>query len=249
MRRKILAGNWKMNKSYKDAIQLTESIVTSDFDETIQLIVIPPSVYVSELSKITSSTRVELGLQNSSQYDLGAYTGEISASMIKSVGAQYAIVGHSERRQYFNEQNDVLALKINQLLSNDLTPIYCCGEVFEDRKNEVHFSVVESQIEEGLFHLNEAQILKCIIAYEPVWAIGTGVTATSTQAQEMHLFIRKLIIEKFGKDIANEISILYGGSCNPSNSKELFANPDVDGGLIGGASLIAEDFIALANSF
>ena len=169
--------------------------------------------------------------------------------MIRSVGAQYVLVGHSERREYFSEQNADLALKVNQLLNNDLTPIYCCGEVLEEREKENHFNLVKSQIEEGLFHLNENQILKTVVAYEPVWAIGTGVTASSDQAQEMHHFIRTLLVDKYGADLANAISILYGGSCKPSNAQELFANKDVDGGLIGGASLNAQDFIAIANSF
>jgi triosephosphate isomerase len=159
------------------------------------------------------------------------------------------LVGHSERREYFNESNEMLAEKTNLLLKNELTPIFCCGEVLEEREKENHFNLIESQLNEGLFHLDSEQILNCIIAYEPVWAIGTGVTASSDQAQEMHEFIRKLLVNKYGEDIAEAISILYGGSCKPSNAKELFANPDVDGGLIGGASLNTADFIAIANSF
>lgn len=249
MRKKIVAGNWKMNKSHDEAIELIQSIAASSYEESIHLIVFPPTVYVSEITKITASTEISVGVQNSSQYDAGAYTGEVSSSMIKSIGAEYALVGHSERREYFNEKNDELAQKVNQLLSDGLTPVYCCGEVLKEREDENHFNIIKNQIEEGVFHLNENQIQNCILAYEPVWAIGTGVTASSDQAQEMHQFIRSLLVEKYGIDVADSISILYGGSCKPSNAKELFANPDVDGGLIGGASLVAEDFIAIANSF
>jgi len=238
-----------MNKSHSEAIDLVGNLLNLSYDDNVQLILIPPAVYASEISKLTESCSVAVGVQNSSQHDSGAYTGELSASMIKSINVQYALVGHSERREYFNEQNSDLALKVNQLLEKDLTPIYCCGEVLAERENENHFNIIKNQIEEGLFHLDENQLQNCVIAYEPVWAIGTGVTASSEQAQEMHHFIRTLLIKKYGVDVANSISILYGGSCKPVNAKELFANPDVDGGLIGGASLVADDFIAIANSF
>lgn len=248
MRNKIVAGNWKMNKIHSEAIGLVNEIVGSAYHEYVQLIVIPPAFYVSEIAKITGSSSVGVGVQNSSEHESGAYTGELSATMIKSVGAQYVLVGHSERRECFNEQNTDLAIKVDQLLNNDLTPIYCCGEVLEERERENHFNLVKSQIYEGLFHLNENEILKVVLAYEPVWAIGTGVTASSDQAQEMHHYIRNLLVDKYGIDVANSISIIYGGSCNPGNAKELFSNPDVDGGLIGGASLNSVDFIAIANS-
>ncbi|PCJ24595.1 MAG: triose-phosphate isomerase [Flavobacteriales bacterium] len=249
MRIKIVAGNWKMNKSHSEAIELVQKIMASDYDNSVQLIVFPPSIYASEIAKITSSSATALGIQNCSEYDSGAYTGQLSASMIRSMNVKYVLVGHSEIREYFNEQNKTLASKINQLITNDLTPIYCCGEVLQEREKGNHFNLVKSQIEEGLFHLDENQIAKCVIAYEPVWAIGTGVTASSSQAQEMHHFIRSLLAEKYSENVAGSISILYGGSCNPENSQELFANPDIDGGLIGGASLNAVDFIAIANSF
>jgi len=169
--------------------------------------------------------------------------------MIKSTGAKYIIIGHSERRNYFNESNAMLAKKINLVLSNNLLPIYCCGERLEERNTNIYFDVVKKQINDGLFHLSSLEISKVIIAYEPVWAIGTGLNATPQQAQEMHKFIRKVVSDKFGEQIANSISILYGGSCNAKNAKELFANPDVDGGLIGGASLIASDFVKIIQSF
>ena len=249
MRKKIVAGNWKMNKTHAEAIELASGIVEASYDESVQLIVIPPSVFAAEIEEITSESNVGVGVQNSSQYESGAYTGELSSEMIKSIGVECVLVGHSERREYFNESNTVLAEKTNQLLKNNLTPIFCCGEVLEEREKENHFNLIESQLNEGLFHLDKTQILNCIIAYEPVWAIGTGVTASSVQAQEMHQFIRKLLVTNYGENVANNISILYGGSCKPSNAKELFSNPDVDGGLIGGASLNPTDFIAIANSF
>jgi len=238
-----------MNKTHSEAIELITGIVEASYDDDIQLIVVPPAIFAAEIEEISSDSKVGVGVQNSSQHESGAYTGELSAAMIKSIGVEYVLVGHSERRECFNESNTVLAEKTNQLLKNNLTPIFCCGEVLEEREKENHFNLIEAQLNEGLFHLNSAQILNCVIAYEPVWAIGTGVTASSDQAQEMHHFIRKLLVAKYGENIANDISILYGGSCKPSNAKELFANADVDGGLIGGASLNAADFIALANSF
>lgn len=249
MRKKIVAGNWKMNKSFSEAKKLITELTASQYDENVEMIVIPPALFVSELVKMTNDSSIKIGVQNSSDKENGALTGEIAANMVSSVGAKYALVGHSERREYFNEQNDVLAEKVNQLLVNNLIPIYCCGELLEERENGNHFNLVKSQIVEGLFHLSEQEILKCIIAYEPVWAIGTGVTASSEQAQEMHAHIRSLLAEQYGNEVAQNISILYGGSCNPANAQELFACEDVDGGLIGGASLVSEKFVAIANSF
>lgn len=249
MRKKIVAGNWKMNKSFSKAKELINDLILSKYDEDVQMIVIPPALYTSEMVNATKSSNIKVGVQNTSDKEKGAFTGELAANMVSSVGAEYGLVGHSERREYFNEQNNVLAGKVNQLLANNVTPIYCCGEVLEERENNNHFNLVKSQIVEGLFHLSESEMLSCVIAYEPVWAIGTGVTATSEQAQEMHAFIRKVVGEKYGEEVAQKITILYGGSCKPSNAKELFACADVDGGLIGGASLVAEDFVAIANSF
>lgn len=249
MRKKIVAGNWKMNKSFTEAKLLVEEILASDYDNQVELILFPPALYISMAVDATADNKINVGVQNASQHEKGAFTGEISATMIHSIGAKYSLVGHSERRQYFNETNHDLALKVNQLLANNITPIYCCGEMLPEREGGTHFDVVKQQIEQGLFHLSLDQMKNCIIAYEPVWAIGTGVTATADQAQEMHAFIRTLLADKFGQNVAEEITILYGGSCNPSNAKELFSNQDVDGGLIGGASLVAENFIAIANSF
>lgn len=249
MRKKIVAGNWKMNKSFKEAKELVAELVVSEYDKNVEMIIIPPALYVAEMVCLTDNSGIKVGVQNSSDKESGAFTGELSASMLKSTGASYGVVGHSERREYFHEQNNILAEKVNQLLINNIIPIYCCGEVLEEREKENHFNLVKSQIIEGLFHLSETEILKCIVAYEPVWAIGTGVTATSSQAQEMHAFIRNLLVEKYGNEVAQKISILYGGSCNPANAKELFSCADVDGGLIGGASLVAQNFVAIANSF
>lgn len=249
MRKKIVAGNWKMNKTFSEAKELAHQLVNSSYDAQVDMILFPPALYVSDLVDIASELAIGVGLQNVSEHDKGAFTGEISADMIASVGAEYCLVGHSERREYFGEQNQVLSQKIKQLLLNKITPIYCCGEILVEREKGNHFNLVKSQIKEGLFHLSSEEILSCIVAYEPVWAIGTGVTATSDQAQEMHSFIRGVISEKYGLEVASKISILYGGSCNPENAKELFACNDVDGGLIGGASLVAEKFISIANSF
>lgn len=249
MRDKIVAGNWKMNKSLEEALQLVDELDSLTFDSTVKIIVIPPFPFIySVVNKLEKST-IKVGAQNCAIQESGAYTGEVAAAMLKSVGASYVVVGHSERRSYFNEQNKDLVEKVNQSLKNNLTPIYCCGELLEERENNNHFKVIESQINEGLFHLSKEEILKSIIAYEPVWAIGTGVTASPEQAQEMHAFIRSLVAQKYNQQIADSISILYGGSCNPKNARELFSLPDVDGGLIGGASLKADDFIAIANSY
>jgi triosephosphate isomerase (TIM) len=249
MRDKIVAGNWKMNKNLEEALQLVNELKVANVDLTPKIIVIPPFPFINSIVNTLENSPIKVGAQNCSTQDSGAYTGEVSASMLKSVGAQYVVVGHSERRSYFNEQNEGLAEKVNQCLSNGLTPIYCCGELLEERESNNHFKIVESQINEGLFNLSESKMIDTVIAYEPVWAIGTGVTASPDQAQEMHAFIRALIAQKYNQQVADSISILYGGSCNPKNAKELFSLPDVDGGLIGGASLKSVDFIAIANSF
>jgi triosephosphate isomerase len=200
-------------------------------------------------SDIAAENGFMIGAQNLSQWESGAYTGEISASMLHSMGISHCILGHSERRTYFGETDKVIATKIDLALKYGITPIYCCGEVLAERQAEKHFEVVKTQVSEALFHLGKEAVKEVVIAYEPVWAIGTGVTASSDQAQEMHGFIRSLLTEKYGSEVSDEISILYGGSCNAKNAVELFANPDVDGGLIGGASLKAADFVTIVNSF
>lgn len=249
MRKKIVAGNWKMNTDLNQAIDLVQQIRLSHYNKNAILIIIPPFPFLYSIVETTNNSVIQVGAQNCNKNKNGAYTGEVSAEMLKSVGVKYVIIGHSERRTYFKETNQELAEKIKECLNNQLIPIYCCGELLEDRMNENHFEVVKNQLSEGLFHLSSLQMHTVVIAYEPVWAIGTGVTASPDQAQEMHLFIRQFIAKKYGDNIANSTPILYGGSCNASNSKELFALPDVDGGLIGGASLKAVDFVSISNSF
>lgn len=252
MRRNIVSGNWKMNKSFTEADDLLFAIkeeLTKNPVKNAKVIICPPAVFIELATDVADEVEISVGGQNVSQFDNGAYTGEISAAMLSSMEVDYCIVGHSERRKYFGENNQDLAVKVNKLLEEDISPIYCCGEILEEREANQQFAVVETQISEGLFHLNADEIENVVIAYEPVWAIGTGKTATGEQAQEMHAFIRGLLTQKYGDVVANNISILYGGSCNAANAKSLFANADVDGGLIGGASLKAEDFIKIANSF
>jgi len=252
MRKKIVAGNWKMNKTFEEAddllFDLAEALQDLELDNE-EVIICPPAVYLEMSTDVGLENNFSVGAQNCSNKEAGAYTGEISAAMLKSLDVQYCIVGHSERRKYFNETHQQLAEKVDLLLNNEIQPIFCCGEVLEEREAEKHFDVVKAQISDSLFHLNEDELRNIVIAYEPVWAIGTGKTASSEQAQEMHAFIRSILAEKYNENLANDISILYGGSCNPKNAKELFAQSDVDGGLIGGASLKAEDFVAIVKSF
>lgn len=253
MRKKIVAGNWKMNKDYTDGLSLFSEVINMVKDEIIgeqQVIVCAPYIHLHSLSALGKGyTQVSIGAQNAHQEDSGAYTGEISASMLSSIGVEYVILGHSERRQYFGENNELLAKKTDAALKNNLKPIFCIGETLTERENETYFDVVKSQLAEGTFHLAEADFAKLVIAYEPVWAIGTGVTASSAQAQEIHAFIRKEIAAKYGDTVAQETTILYGGSCNPKNADELFSQPDIDGGLIGGASLKSRDFVDIAKAF
>lgn len=250
MRKKIVAGNWKMNLQLDEAKQLLQEIKAVGKNVSdVNLIINPPALYISLFKELLEGSTIALGAQNCSEHEAGAYTGEIAAQMIKSCGANYVIVGHSERRGYYHETNTIIAEKINRALAADLTPIFCCGELLSEREENNHFKVVEQQLKEGLFHLNENEFKKLVIAYEPVWAIGTGVTATAEQAQEMHAFIRKVLKDSYSEETSQNCPILYGGSCNASNAKELFANPDIDGGLIGGASLKAADFLAIAQSF
>jgi triosephosphate isomerase len=251
MRKRIVAGNWKMNTTLPEGFGLVRDVVgkSARVPTGVDLIVIPPFTHLSEIVKIAKGSRVQVGAQNCAVWDKGAYTGEVSAAMLASTGVQHVVLGHSERREYFGEDNTTLFKKIKLALAAKLNTIYCCGEKLNEREGNNHFAVVEEQINESLFGLTPDEVRSIVIAYEPVWAIGTGRNATAGQAQEMHRFIRNLIANKFGKGIADGISILYGGSCKPSNAAETFAQPDVDGGLIGGASLVADDFIAIACSF
>lgn len=248
MRTKIVAGNWKMNMNFQDAEELIDEIMTlvEEKEPSCDIIICPPFPYLEMATdQAADSNLFSVGAQNVSSYDKGAYTGEVSAEMLSSLDVDFCIIGHSERRKYFNEDNATLATKITKVLANEIVPIYCVGETLEEREANRHFDIIRKQLEEGLFHLGENDIENVIIAYEPVWAIGTGKTATPEQAQEIHAFIRSLVAEKYGKDIADAIHILYGGSCNAKNATELFAQPDVDGGLIGGASLKAQDFVSI----
>lgn len=253
MRKNIVAGNWKMNKTFEEAEELIDNLMTkleeTQLGENTLMLVCPPFPYLEMAVEYSDDSYFLAGAQNVSDKEEGAYTGEVSAAMLQSLDVQYCIVGHSERRAYYGETDAIVAAKVNQLIVHDIHPVVCCGEVLEEREGNRQFDVVRKQISEGLFHLSAESFGQVIIAYEPVWAIGTGKTATPQQAQEMHAFIRSLIAEKYGQAVADETSILYGGSCKPSNAHELFANPDVDGGLIGGASLKADDFMAIATAF
>ncbi|RAJ37102.1 triose-phosphate isomerase [Pedobacter cryoconitis] len=251
MRKKIVAGNWKMNTDYAEGISLFSEIVNIVRDEKKGdqiAIICAPFIHLNSLSKLGGDV-VKIGAQNCHQKESGAFTGEISAKMIKSVGCEYVIVGHSERRQYFAESDALLADKTNIALANQLTPIFCIGETLDERNNGNFFEILKGQLENGLFHLSPEDFAKVVIAYEPVWAIGTGLTATAEQAQEVHEFIRAEVAGKFGEAAAEETSILYGGSCTPKNAPELFAQKDIDGGLIGGASLKSRDFADIIKTF
>ena len=247
MRKNIVAGNWKMNNNLQEGLTLATELEKILRGRTIHCDVVigTPFIHLASVVAAIDTTAIGVSAQNCADKASGAYTGEVSAAMIASTGAKYVILGHSERRAYYGETDAILREKVLLALANGLTPIFCVGEVLEEREANRHFGVVRAQVENALFNLSEADFANIVIAYEPVWAIGTGKTATSAQAQEMHAFIRQLLIEKYGADIANDTSILYGGSCNAGNAKELFANPDVDGGLIGGASLSVDKFLPI----
>jgi len=246
MRKKIVAGNWKMNKTLAEATALTAeliSLISAEVKNNAVVVLCTPFPYLLKVKEQLGDSKIAVGAQNCSEHESGAYTGETSTAMLKSMQIPYVIVGHSERRQYFGENGPLLAKKVDRALANGLTPIFCNGEPLEIREKGTHEALVKQQTEESLFHLSAADIQKVVIAYEPVWAIGTGKTATSQQAQDMHAVIRGHIAAKYGKDVAESISILYGGSVKPDNAKELFSCKDVDGGLVGGASLKARDFV------
>ncbi len=250
MRKKIVAGNWKMNLTFPEGIKLINDIIQgSESLSDVQLVIAPPFTYSHEASKILEKTNIGLAAQNCTNNEEGAFTGEISAKMLNSIGVKYVILGHSERRAYYGETDEIVNEKIKLALKYSINPIVCCGEVLPERENNEHFSVVAKQIKGMFYEITPKQVSNIIIAYEPVWAIGTGKTATPKQAQEMHHFIREAIQNSYGHEIANNLSILYGGSCKPSTAKDIFHKSDVDGGLIGGASLNADDFINIANSF
>jgi triosephosphate isomerase len=252
MRKKIIAGNWKMNKDLEEGMGLVSEIsnmLRDEYQGSAEVVIIPPFLHVNAVSKlIADNPRLKSGAQNCSNHKSGAYTGEISAGMIKSCAATYVIIGHSERRQYFGEHNQWLAQKIDAVLEAGLTPIYCCGETLEERESNTHFAVLEKQISEGLFHLSPEQMMKTVVAYEPVWAIGTGKTASTAQAQEIHAFIRGLIAAKYDASTASEITIQYGGSVKADNAAELFSAPDIDGALVGGAALQSRSFVDIVKA-
>lgn len=246
MRKKIVAGNWKMNKTFEEAGILASEVMGMVADEvtgnTRVVLCVPYPYLVPLKNQLGKNTRVDLGAQNCSEHEAGAYTGEVSAAMLRSIGVPYVILGHSERRQYFHEDGKLLAKKVDIALKYGLTPIFCCGEPLDVRERNQHEKLVRQQVEEALFHLDATSIQKVVIAYEPVWAIGTGKTATARQAQDMHAVIRMHIASKYEQSSADNISVLYGGSVNAGNAKELFSSPDVDGGLVGGASLKSREF-------
>jgi triosephosphate isomerase len=250
MRKNIAAGNWKMNKTLNEAVELVQGLLNANLNDNAEVVIAPPSLFVERLAELTKDyDQISIAAQNCYDQNSGAYTGEVSAEMIASTGAGHVIIGHSERRAYFSETNKTLAQKVDLALDAGLTPIFCCGESLEIREKGSHFGYVKRQLTSSLFHLSKEEISKIVIAYEPIWAIGTGKTATSQQAQDMHLALRNHLAKKYGKEVAGNISILYGGSVKPANAKELFGQPDVDGGLVGGASLKKEDFVSIINSF
>jgi len=249
MRKKIVAGNWKMNTLLKEGMELAKAVEKLEKEKSSDALVIvaPPYTHLSRVKELIQG--VKLSAQNCASEESGAYTGEVSPDMLKSVGVEYVILGHSERRAYYGEDDLLLNKKTKLALSKGLKPIFCCGEVLEEREGGKLYDVIREQISVGLKDLSKEDMAQVVIAYEPVWAIGTGVVATPDQAQEMHKFIRDLLAELFDEEVASDTTILYGGSCKPSNAAELFANPDVDGGLIGGASLKAEDFLGIVNAY
>lgn len=245
MRQKIIAGNWKMNLTLPQAIKLATDIRSAEASYRHQVILCPAFPYLSALQQILNGSAIKLGAQNCADRENGAFTGEVSAPMLDSMSVPYVIVGHSERRIYYHESHEVLKEKLDLSLRYGLLPIFCCGETKEIRIDEKQEAFVLKQLEESLFHLSEDDIQKVVIAYEPVWAIGTGLNASPQQAQDMHHFIRQKVSDRYGAAVASHIVILYGGSVKPDNAAELFSQPDVDGGLVGGASLKADDFIKI----
>lgn len=251
MRKKIVAGNWKMNKTAAEAEALAaelKTILADEFRGDSEVLICVPFPFLAAVSAVVKGSVVKVGAQNCSEHDSGAYTGEVSVPMLKSLDIPYVIIGHSERRQYFSESGKQLAAKVDAALRHGLVPVFCCGEPLEIREAGTHEQLVRQQVAESLFHLTPEQIARVVIAYEPVWAIGTGKTATAAQAQDMHAVIRRELAEKYGQPTADGISILYGGSVKSDNAAELFSCPDVDGGLVGGASLKAREFAEIVKA-
>ncbi|MBQ4446528.1 MAG: triose-phosphate isomerase [Prevotella sp.] len=251
MRRKIVAGNWKMNMNLQDGIALAKELNDTLTAEkpNCGVVICTPFIHLASIAQFLNQEVVALGAENCADKVKGAYTGEVSAEMVKSTGAQYVIIGHSERRGYYNETPEILREKVLLALENGLQVIFCIGESLEEREANKQNEVVKAELEGSVFNLSEEDFRKVIIAYEPIWAIGTGKTATSDQAEEIHAYIRSIIAERYGKEVAEDTTILYGGSCKASNAPELFAKPDIDGGLIGGASLKAADFKGIIDAW
>ena len=249
MRTKIVAGNWKMHKNAEETEDLLNELISKlPNDKEVQIIVAPTFTNLASAVEHLEFTNISVAAQNMHQAENGAYTGEISADMLQSVGVNTIILGHSERRAYFGETDAIISYKVDTALKHNMSVIFCFGEELKDRQDKQHFNVVENQLRDGLFHLDKTSWENIVLAYEPVWAIGTGETASPEQAQEMHEFIRETVRKSYGSDIAENVSILYGGSVKPDNAKEIFGKPDVDGGLIGGAALKADDFAAIVNA-
>ena len=251
MRKKIVAGNWKMNTTVSEGVELAKAVVarSAEVPANVGLIVAAPFTHLVSVADAVKGSKVEVSAQNCADHEKGAYTGEVAVNMLVSAGCTWTILGHSERRQYYGETDEKLVEKTKLALGAGLKVILCVGENLDEREAGKHFDVCEAQIKNVLYNFTAEDMKSIIVAYEPVWAIGTGKTATSEQAEEIHAFIRKVVADKFGAQVADDLTILYGGSCKPSNAKELFAQPDIDGGLIGGASLKADDFIAIALAF
>lgn len=249
MRKNIVAGNWKMNKNLQEGIAFAKELEAALAGKTLKCDVVISTPFIHLASVAAEVSKVGVAAQNCADKVSGAYTGEVSAAMVASTGVKYVILGHSERRSYYGETDATLKEKTLLALANGLTPIFCIGETKDEREKGIHFDVVKTQIENALFDLSADEFAKIVLAYEPVWAIGTGLTASSAQAQEIHAYIRQTLVAKYGKEVADNTTILYGGSCNGANAQELFACPDIDGGLIGGASLEVEKFMPIIEGF
>lgn len=246
MRKRFVAGNWKMHTTIAEGVSLAKEVAQIiGTNSTVDVAIIPPFTHLTSIKEAIHNSAITLGAQNVATHEQGAFTGEVSAAMLQSVGAEYVLVGHSERRSIFGETNEMLKNKVDILLKHQLAPIFCCGESLEEREGGLHFSIIEKQLNESLFHISAEQMASVTIAYEPVWAIGTGKTASPTEAQEIHAFIRTLLAKKYNAEVAESTRILYGGSVKPSNAAELFSQADIDGGLIGGAALQALDFAGI----
>ena len=252
MRKNLVAGNWKMNTTVAEGVQLAKEVneaVAAAGELKCDVVIGVPFTHLTAVKNVINIEKVGLSAENCANKEKGAYTGEVSAAMVASTGANYVILGHSERREYYNETPEILKEKVDLALANGLKVIFCCGESLELREAGTYEDFIKAELKDSLFHLSAEQFANIVIAYEPIWAIGTGKTATSDQAEEVHAFIRSFLAEKYGETVANDTTILYGGSCKPSNAPELFAKPNIDGGIIGGASLKAADFMGIVTAF